>query len=230
MLAFGVYAYRYVNSAAGPGATALSTMALPTVSERDGVIMFAPAGDKRDVGIIFYQGGLVEAPAYAPLAQALADSGYPVFIPEMPLNLAVIRPNLAQSIIDANPDIDQWAIGGHSLGGAMASAFTLDNTSTIDALFFYGVYPNETYDQSDLTIPVLSVYGSRDGLATVEEVFERPDLYAPTTEFVEIEGGNHAQFGDYGPQEGDLDALISAEQQLDLTVSATVSFLDTVFE
>jgi len=35
-----------------------------------------------------------------------------------------------------------------------------------------------------------------------------------------IEGGNHAQFGSYGPQPGDNEATISAQEQLDQTVEA----------
>lgn len=229
LLAVSIYAYRYVNSAASPREAALTTMALPTVTTVDGVITFAPTGTARDVGVIFYQGGLVEAPAYAPVAYDLAAAGYSVFIPEMPFNLAVFRPNLAQSVIDANPHIRKWAIGGHSLGAAMAASFTLENPDSVQALFFYGFYPNEATDISSLTLPVLNVYGTLDGLATVDEVFAEPDFYATSTQFVAIEGGNHAQFGDYGTQEGDLAATISAETQQDQAASATVQFLDTVF-
>ena len=42
---------------------------------------------------------------------------------------------------------------------------------------------------------------------------------------VEIEGGNHAQFGNYGPQEGDLPATISAEEQQAQTVAAISGFI-----
>ena len=42
---------------------------------------------------------------------------------------------------------------------------------------------------------------------------------------VEIEGGNHAQFGNYGPQEGDLPATISAEEQQAQTVEAITDFI-----
>ena len=42
---------------------------------------------------------------------------------------------------------------------------------------------------------------------------------------VEIEGGNHAQFGNYGPQEGDLPATISAEEQQAQTVEAISDFI-----
>ena len=42
---------------------------------------------------------------------------------------------------------------------------------------------------------------------------------------MEIEGGNHAQFGNYGPQKGDQPATISAEEQQAQTVAAIEEFL-----
>ena len=46
-----------------------------------------------------------------------------------------------------------------------------------------------------------------------------------TENVVEIEGGNHAQFGNYGPQKGDLPATISAEEQQTQTVEAISNFI-----
>jgi hypothetical protein len=45
------------------------------------------------------------------------------------------------------------------------------------------------------------------------------------TEFYIIEGGNHAQFGDYGFQKGDNIADISLEEQLDLITNKMLDFL-----
>jgi hypothetical protein len=43
---------------------------------------------------------------------------------------------------------------------------------------------------------------------------------------VVIEGGNHAQFGNYGKQKGDPDATISREEQQDKAVEAIKEFLE----
>jgi hypothetical protein len=45
-------------------------------------------------------------------------------------------------------------------------------------------------------------------------------------QYVIIEGGNHAQFGDYGPQPGDNQATISRADQQAQTVEAVVKFLE----
>jgi hypothetical protein len=53
-------------------------------------------------------------------------------------------------------------------------------------------------------------------------------LLPADTTWVVIEGGNHAQFGDYGSQPGDNPATISAADQQTQVVMATVVFLDTL--
>ena len=42
---------------------------------------------------------------------------------------------------------------------------------------------------------------------------------------VEIAGGNHAQFGNYGPQDGDLPVEITAEEQQAQAVAAITDFI-----
>jgi hypothetical protein len=51
-------------------------------------------------------------------------------------------------------------------------------------------------------------------------------LLPPSTVRVEIAGGNHAQFGWYGDQDGDKPATITRETQQDLVVTATVQLLE----
>ena len=77
-----------------------------------------------------------------------------------------------------------------------------------------------------LDLATSSIYGTRDGLVSVEDIENSQLLLPPATEFVAIEGGNHAQFGWYGPQGGDLPATIRpAEQQAQLA-AATRSLLE----
>ncbi len=97
--------------------------------------------------------------------------------------------------------------------------------ATVDGLVLWASYPAESNDLSARDVAVVSVYGSRDGLATPEEVTASKDLLPPETRWVEIEGGNHAQFGWYGPQDGDLDATISRSAQQAQIVQATTALL-----
>ena len=90
-------------------------------------ITFTPIAQQPSTGFIFYPGGLVEAQAYAPAARAIAEAGYLVVITPMPLNLAVFNSGAASEVIDVHPEIQNWVIGGHSLGGSMAASFADQN-------------------------------------------------------------------------------------------------------
>ena len=60
---------------------------------------------------------------------------------------------------------------------------------------------------------VVSVYGSEDHVLNMQKMKDG-DAYLPDTAVRQvIEGGNHAQFGNYGAQDGDGRATISAEDQ-----------------
>ena len=143
----------------------------------------------------------------------------------MPLNLAVFGANAAADVTAAYPDIEHWAIGGHSLGGAMAAKYAFDNPGAMAGLVFWASYPAGSNDLSGADIAVSSIYGSNDGVATPDQVLAAKPLLPANTAWVEITGGNHAQFGWYGPQEGDNPATISREEQQAQTVAATAALL-----
>jgi pimeloyl-ACP methyl ester carboxylesterase len=184
---------------------------------------FTPGGQQPQTGFIFYPGGHVDYRAYAPLARAIAAQGYLVVIPPMPLSLAVFSPAKAAEIIAAHPEIQSWAVGGHSLGGSMAANYLKKNPGKAQALILYGSYPAGSDNLSASGLKTLSVYGSADGGA--EAISASRSLLPADTLWVRIEGGNHGQFGWYGPQPGDGAASIDRLQQQDQIVPATVSLL-----
>lgn len=188
-------------------------------------LVFRPADREPAAGLILYPGGRVDARAYAPLARAIAAEGYLVVVVPMPLNLAFFAPGRAAEVVDAFPDVEQWAVGGHSLGGAMAANFVAGNPGLVDGLVLWAAYPAGGDDLSGAQLAVASVYGTRDGLATLEEIEASRPLLPADTMWTEIEGGNHAQFGWYGPQSGDNEATISREEQQAQVVAATAQLL-----
>jgi hypothetical protein len=193
-------------------------------------LVFSPKQSNPRTGFIFYPGAYVDPRAYAPPAHAIAALGYQVVIVPMPLNLAVLAPNRAEGVITAFPEIERWAIGGHSLGGAMASQYAAENPWTTAAIVLWAAYPPDNVDLSDALLVATSIYGTRDGLVSQAEIDgSRPQL-PPDTAFIPIEGGNHAQFGWYGPQAGDLPATISHTEQQARVVAATVALLESLEE
>ena len=199
-----------------------------SVVEGDSWLQFSPANRTPRSGFIFYPGGRVDYRAYAPLMREIAEGGYAVFLVKMPLNLAVFGVNKADAVLAANPEITNWYIGGHSLGGAMAASYVYNNPVGMQGLVLWAAYPAENNDLSQSGFPVLSVIANRDGLATLDKLKAAAPLLPADTMWVEIDGGNHAQFGSYGPQDGDLEATISVEEQHRQIVSATLMFMSGI--
>ncbi len=201
---------------------------LEQVGANERWLTFVPDGGAPTVGLILYPGGRVDFRAYAPAAQAIADRGYFVALVRMPLSLAVFDPDAAAEVIAANPQIERWAVGGHSLGGAMAANFAAAHPGSVQGLVLWAAYPAASDDLSQSGLRVASISASRDGLATPEKIDASRPLLPPETVWVVIQGGNHAQFGWYGDQNGDNPATISREEQQAQVIEATVALLESL--
>ncbi len=189
-------------------------------------LVFAPGSNSPTTGLIFYPGGRVDARAYAPHARAIAEQGYLVVVVPMPLNFAFLGINRAGEVIDAFPEIGYWAVGGHSLGGAMAAEFASKNPTRIAGLALWAAYPAQSTDLSTSGLSVISIYGDKDNIASLDEIAASQSRLPAETVFVEIMGGNHAGFGWYGEQNGDGLAEISKTAQQAQIVEAMDKFLE----
>lgn len=174
-------------------------------------------------GVILYQGAKVEGAAYAYLAEKLQSAGYTVSIPDMPLKFPILAAGKADEVIAAHPEVEKWFIGGHSLGGVAAARYAEDHQEELGGLYFLASYPTGDFALSDL--PMLSVSGENDGLTTAQDIEERRMLFSANSEFIEIAGGNHAQFGVYGKQKNDLPADIGPFEQQDRVAEALIGWM-----
>lgn len=188
-------------------------------------LTFQPAGTVPEVGFIFYPGGNVDYRAYAPALFQIAERGFLVVGVKMPLNLAVLDWKQALDVIEAHPEVESWVVGGHSLGGTMAARFANRYTEQVDGLVLWAAYPADADDLTESGVGVVSIYGTLDGLAQAGEITASAALLPADTTWVPVDGGNHAQFGFYGPQQGDNPATISREEQQAQVVDATAAFL-----
>ena len=191
---------------------------------------FRPMNESPSAGVIFYPGGKVDPRAYAPPMHQIAAQGYLAVIVPMPLNLAVLAPGKASQVMAAYPEIKDWIIGGHSLGGAMAAHFVKQNPTLLDGLFFWAAYPASGDDLSQMDLKVVSISGSLDGLATPDKIEASRVLLPADSIWIPIEGGNHAQFGWYGDQPGDNPAEISREEQQQIAIQAVLDLLKTIIQ
>jgi len=189
------------------------------------LLTFRPTTTNYTTGLIIYPGGRVDYRSYAPLAHAIANEGYLTVIVPMPLNLAVFGANAANDVIASHPEVTSWAIGGHSLGGTMAAQFAYQNPLKIEGLVLWAAYPTSGNNMSSYKLQVTTIHGSNDGLVSTAQIQNSLEMLPPTTVYVKISGGNHAQFGYYGDQSGDNPATITREAQQSQTLNATVELL-----
>jgi hypothetical protein len=180
---------------------------------QDNLIILSPTTPS-ETALIFYPGSKVEYLAYLPILEKIQQScGITCILVKMPFNMAIFDTNAADKIIKKFPDIKNWYIGGHSMGGAMASDYAAKHQDKVKGLILLGAYVYGNYPTKN----ALTIYGSFN-----TSVAEKINY---TENIVVIEGGNHAQFGNYGKQKGDPDATISSEEQQDIAVEAINEFL-----
>lgn len=209
---FYIYTLDYYRA----DAYAIQTLSADTtrIENYGKMTVFYPSNQLNNkTGLIFYPGGKIEAIAYAPLLKKLSHKGITCVLIKMPLNLAIFNINAANAVYDKFSHIQNWYLVGHSLGGAMASSYVKKNSHKLKGLILLGAYPI-----NDADIPTLAIYGSEDlGLnkAKLKSVKNK----------LEIKGGNHAYFGNYGEQKGDGVATITREQQQKQTVKEIVKFI-----
>jgi pimeloyl-ACP methyl ester carboxylesterase len=214
----------WANSVLGPAPEAFGALrsdAQVTVN-LDQFVAFQPANKKTTTAFIFYPGARVDYRSYAVPLHKIAAEGYLVVLLPVRLNLALLDPNAADHAISAFPTIRHWVVGGHSLGGVAAAAYASKHDN-IDGLVLWASYPaNDALKNSKMK--VISIYGTQD--ISSADIFENKRPLLPmASEFVVIQGGNHAQFGDYGVQPGDHKATITRVDQQKQVVNATAEFL-----
>jgi len=209
-----------------PALDALQSDVQVTVTQHAGFITFEPVGVQPTTGFVFVPGGRVDYRVYAPVLHQIAAQGFFVAVVKVRINLAFFDINAPERVISQYPNIQHWAVGGHSLGGVAAASYASKHLDVLDGLILWASYPADDL-LTNATIKVVSIYGTKDmgGMASFEQ--SRAQLPADA-QFVVIDGGNHAQFGSYGPQAGDNIAAISPEEQWAQITDATVKFLDSL--
>lgn len=206
----------------GPSAELKERVAVDAL-ERDGSGLIFQPEKPNGKGVILYQGAKVEAAAYAYLAEKLQAEGYTVAIPDMPLKFPILAAGKADEVIATYPAVEKWFIGGHSLGGVAAAQYAEEHQDELAGLYFLAAYPVGDFALSDL--PMLSVSAENDGLTLPQDIKERQMLFSANSEFIEIAGGNHAQFGLYGEQKNDLPAAISPLDQQDQVAQTLLDWM-----
>ena len=175
-----------------------------------------------DCALIFYPGAKVDYIAYSTLMEKLAQKGILCVLVHMPGNLAVLDKNAAERYRDLYPEIEDWYIGGHSLGGVCAASCLKENADSYKGLILLAAYSDT--DLSKEAIRTLSIYGNRDQILNKEK-YEEYKQNLPNLSEAIIDGGNHSQFGDYGDQKSDGEAGIRRLVQMETTAQWIADFV-----
>lgn len=195
-----------------------------SVSEYNNYYLFSKNNYESTIGYIFYPGGKVEAKSYSPLMTLLANKGITCVLLKETFNLAVFSPNLADDPISSITNINKWYVGGHSLGGVIASSYAASHSDKLSGLILMAAYPYKSLSNTNLRM--LSFYGTNDGVLNMKD-FEKNKVNAPNdSTYFEIKGGNHGHYGNYGEQKGDLQAAITQSEQQEIVASEIVNWIN----
>ena len=175
--------------------------------------------------LIFYPGALVETKAYIPLCRKIAENNIKVYLIKMPWRQATLGYKKPKELDILNDPSITYILSGHSQGAKMAAQFVYENPNLINKLILIGTTHPRDISLANHEIPILKIYGSKDGIADEKSIMDNKSKLPENTLFEKINGGNHAQFGYYGFQIGDNTADISREKQQEETLKKIIEFI-----
>ncbi len=196
------------------------------VSQDGDKITFSPFNTEKKFEVIFFQGGMTDPKAYAPLCRRIAENGYSCHLIKMDWRLPQYDYKKISKLFDINSG--KYIIGGHSQGGKMASQFVYENQNQMKGLFLLGTSHPRDVDLSNLTIPTIKLYAENDGLTSIGEVMKNKSKLPNDSKLTIIKGGNHSQFGYLGQLFLDDKAQISLEEQQQETLEQLILFFNDI--
>lgn len=193
------------------------------VEARDNRVIMSPTQDPDSVGMLYFPGARVDPYSYLYPLVDIAAEGTTVVIVDPLFNMALVDTRGVAELTGDLPEVAEWVLAGHSLGGVKA-CLEASHPSVTHLVLFASYCAT---DISSLDIDVLQVVGSQDGLLDDDLRVEALRLL-PTGEetILVIPGANHADFGTYGPQPGDGPSSYSDEEmRAIITEALTTSVL-----
>ena len=218
----------------GVDATLLKSDTRIDVISESRSLRFIPRGARSASGLLFISGAGVSAEAYAPMLRPLAEEGHMVVIIRLPWRIAPLQSHKhtalerARAVMAESTGVTRWVLGGHSLGGALASQLALTPPPGTTALVLIATSHPKRFSLAGTSLAVTKVYGSRDGIATPEMIGATRYLLPDDTAMIPIEGANHSQFAHYGHQLMDGHSTISREEQQARTRSVLSAALSPI--
>jgi len=215
------------SSAAPEAVAALASVADVEVIRNPWIVM-RPRNAAPETGFIFYPGGEVDPVGYTEPLLRIASAGYLVVNVPMPLDLAVLAPDRADSVVAAFPAIKRWVIGGHSLGGAMAGHYVRQHPRQMAGLLLWDAYVDDDDDLSGQVLPVRQIHRLEPDGQAPAKYRETRRLLPEATQLVPLAGASHINYGRFNPAQRFRDAppaTIPIELQHEQVAVASIEFL-----
>ena len=222
----GFSAHRNFAAAAPEALAALQPSEDLEIRDDEWLVM-QPSGASRKTGVILYPGGDCDVRGYAQIQRRLALAGYLVVAVPMPLNNALLAPNRADQVRAAYPDVDRWALIGHSLGGVMAARYATLRRRNLAGLILWDSYPMERNSLADVKFPVVHIHRANAQGFAPEQYAAQRHLFPASSRWIGVPGGAHMYFGAFvGGRFVEQPApTIGRQKQHDIVVAETLAAL-----
>ena len=186
----------------------------------DGSLVFTP-GIPNGHGLLIMHGALIKPLSYARSAAYFAERGYTVFLPSGSLRLSILAVDGAAARLSEFA-VRDWFVIGHSMGGFASLTLFRDHAVNVRAVALWAAaMPG---DFSELKVPMLFLWGDRDGLLPPERLADARSKLPPTTRYVTLNGGNHQDFALYTHQFFDNPGTLGWAQQIGRADEETAAF------
>jgi pimeloyl-ACP methyl ester carboxylesterase len=228
LLAIGYWRYDHTDresKVTDAALAALESDAQVTVTQDDWIV-FTPVNTTPTKALIFYPGGEVDERGYAQPLHGIAAAGYLVVLVPMPFQLAVMDIDAATKVISAYPEINDWAIAGHSLGGSMAARYAHHHPENIAGLVMWDAYAPD--DMTGSTQAVRMIHRSNQAGDPPEDYTPHLASLPEQTDFVPLKGGQHLNFGNFIPGRIFRDEPapeLDPDTQRQLATAASIEFM-----
>jgi len=229
LLAVGWLVYSTETNLADPAADALAALSgdeVVSVDAADWLVM-QPVTPSPTVGFILYPGANCDIRGYAPVLRKIAAAGYLVVAMTMPFDLAIFAPNQADDVRAEFPQIRDWVVAGHSLGGVVASRYAFQHEDELAGLILWDAYPAETNSLAESSLPVMHIHRATADGSPAPMFLDKRHLFPADAKWVPVPGGMHMYFGSFdgGGYKEDWEPGISRDAQQEIVVDAMLQSL-----
>jgi len=232
LLAFGWLTYSTQKNLAVPGDDALAALVsneVVDVETGDWIVM-RPSGAGPRAGLIVYPGANCDIRGYAPVLREVAAQGYLVIAVSMPFDFSIFAPDSADDVRAAFPEIEDWVLAGHSMGGAMAGYYAYHHQDDLAGLIFWDSYPPDSNSLADSKLPIMHIHRAALNGTAPQKFLDKKGLFPADSTWVPVPGGMHMYFGSFigGGYVEEQEPGIEHDAQIAIVTRATLDALDSM--